>query len=115
MAATPERSGMPGGRDGMDERAPALSFSALLKRYRRAAGLTQAALAERAGYSTIYISKLEEGERRPLPLTIEGLAAALGLDEPERSALVAAARRHRSIPRAPWGSGGGVAGSGQLP
>lgn len=77
----------------MDTAASSLSFAALLKRSRRAAGLTQEELAARVGYSTAYLSKLEQGTRRPLALTVEVLAEALHLAAPERAALAAAARR----------------------
>jgi transcriptional regulator with XRE-family HTH domain len=74
-------------------------FGVLLKRYRRAAGLTQEALAERAGYSTSYLSKLERGEREPLPFTIVTLAEALGLAPDERAALARAAQPARASSR----------------
>lgn len=77
----------------METPASLLSFATLLKRYRREAGLTQEALAERAGYSSAYLSKLEQGARRPLALTVEVLAEVLQLAPPERTALEAAARR----------------------
>ena len=35
------------------------TFGALLKRYRRAAGLSQEGLAERVGYSVGHLSRLE--------------------------------------------------------
>ena len=76
----------------MHEATQTRSFGLLLKRYRRAAGLTQETLAERAGYSTTYLSKLERGERQPLPFTIEALADALGLTPDERAALAHAAQ-----------------------
>jgi transcriptional regulator with XRE-family HTH domain/tetratricopeptide (TPR) repeat protein len=69
-----------------------LSFGALLKRHRRAAGLTQEQLAERAGYSVSYISMLERGERVPVRATVELVADALGLATADSSALEAAAR-----------------------
>ncbi|HEV2462074.1 MAG TPA: AAA family ATPase, partial [Ktedonobacterales bacterium] len=71
-----------------------LSFGALLKRSRRAAGLTQEQLAERAGYSAIFISLLERGERRPVPNTVELLADALALADDLRALLLEAARRY---------------------
>jgi predicted ATPase/DNA-binding XRE family transcriptional regulator len=70
-----------------------MSFGMLLKRYRRAANLTQEMLAERAGYSTTYLSKLERGERQPLALTVVALAEALDLPPKERATLEEAARR----------------------
>jgi transcriptional regulator with XRE-family HTH domain/tetratricopeptide (TPR) repeat protein len=63
----------------------------MLKRYRRAAGLTQEQLAERAGYSVGHISKLESSVRHPVPATVDLLADVLTLTEAERSALQRAA------------------------
>jgi len=77
-------------------------FGALLKRLRRDAGLTQAALAERANYSAVYISMLERGERAPSPLTIDLLARTLDLEPDERAALHAVARRTRAGPTGPY-------------
>src|SRR5690242_10166815 len=77
----------------MNVSTPSLSFGRLLRHYRRAAGLTQEGLAERAGYSAIYLRKLERDERRPLPVTVEVLADALQLDSEERAALQGAAQR----------------------
>ncbi|HEV2235131.1 MAG TPA: helix-turn-helix transcriptional regulator, partial [Ktedonobacterales bacterium] len=71
-----------------------LSFGALLKSYRRALGLTQAQLAERAGYSAIFISSLECGKRRPVSRTVELLAEALALAGDMRTLLLEAARRY---------------------
>jgi len=67
-------------------------FSVLLKRFRRAAGLTQQALAERAGYSAVYVSMLERGQRQPLPATVQLLATALDLSAHDRELLLTAAR-----------------------
>jgi predicted ATPase len=63
----------------------------LLKRLRRAAHLTQEELAERAGFSAVYISMLERGARQPLHSTVALLDDALGLCAEERGALEAAA------------------------
>jgi predicted ATPase/transcriptional regulator with XRE-family HTH domain len=63
------------------------TFGHLLKRYRRAAHLTQEELAERAGYSSHYVSMLERGVRFPQPLTVDVLADALALHQIERAAL----------------------------
>ncbi|HZS93154.1 MAG TPA: AAA family ATPase, partial [Chloroflexota bacterium] len=73
------------------ERTGAERVGALLKSYRRAAGLTQQALAERAGYSVVYVSMLERGERRAQAATIDALSAALGLTAFDRSTLAGAA------------------------
>lgn len=71
--------------------AAGAEFGARLRAYRESAGLTQEALAERAGLSVNAIGLLERGERqRPYPHTISALAAALELDDEERAALAAA-------------------------
>lgn len=73
------------------------SFGVLLRDHRRAAGLTQAELAERAGLSWRGVIGLERGERRsPHHDTVARLAAALGLTDTEHAALLAAARSARS-------------------
>ena len=72
---------------------PAPSVGTLLKRYRRAAGLTQEALAEQAGISADTVSELERGVNlRPRTDTLDRLADALGLAPTERAQLQAAAR-----------------------
>jgi transcriptional regulator with XRE-family HTH domain len=69
------------------------SFGELLRQRRLAAGLTQEALAERAGVSAKAISDLERDPgRTPRLDTIGLLADALGLGPGERAALLAAAR-----------------------
>ena len=73
----------------------------MLKRYRRALGLSQEALAERAGYSVGHISKLESSVRQPVPATVELLADALELGPAERSAFGRAARRTGVVPPGP--------------
>lgn len=51
------------------------SFGTLLRRYREALGLTQEALAQRAGLSARGISDLERGvNRAPQPVTLGLLA-----------------------------------------
>jgi class 3 adenylate cyclase/WD40 repeat protein len=60
-------------------------FAELLRRARRAAGVTQEELAERAGLSARAISALERGvNRAPRRDTLDMLADALGLDAAER-------------------------------
>ncbi len=72
-------------------------FGAMLRRLRLAAGLSQEALAERAGLSTHGISDLERGARTtPRAETLGLLAEALGLGPAERTALATAARPHES-------------------
>jgi transcriptional regulator with XRE-family HTH domain len=65
---------------------PEPTFGALLRRARRAAGLSQEALAERAGISVDTISALErEMTHAPQQDTLERLAAALHLEASERA------------------------------
>jgi predicted ATPase/transcriptional regulator with XRE-family HTH domain len=65
----------------------------LLRRLRLAAGLSQEALAERAGLSAKAVAQLETGKRTaPRAETLGLLAGALALGPEERSALAAAAR-----------------------
>src|SRR5215472_14207614 len=69
------------------------TVGSLLKRYRRAAGLTQEALAERAQISVDTISDLERGVNlRPRTDTIDQLADALHLAPTERAHLHQVAR-----------------------
>jgi transcriptional regulator with XRE-family HTH domain/tetratricopeptide (TPR) repeat protein len=74
-----------------------LAFGIALKRARKAAGLTQAELAERAAFSVVYIGMLERGARQPQRSTVALLADALVLTPTERAALEAAAH----LPSAP--------------
>src|SRR6516164_7100265 len=89
--------------------APMPTFGMLLRRYRRAAGLTQEELAERAGLSPEGISALERGvNRAPRKDTVELLAEALALPERDRAVLENAARRRTE---AQTGSAGLAAGA----
>jgi transcriptional regulator with XRE-family HTH domain len=75
--------------DTGDSRTP--SFGVLLRQMRVAAGLSQQALAERAGLSRKALTALEGGHRRrPRPATVALLAHALDVGPRERAALVAA-------------------------
>jgi WD40 repeat protein/transcriptional regulator with XRE-family HTH domain len=65
-------------------------FGALLRSYRIDAGLTQAALAERAGLSVRAVQHLEAGRGQPYQDTARRLADALPLDDAAREALQAA-------------------------
>jgi tetratricopeptide (TPR) repeat protein/transcriptional regulator with XRE-family HTH domain len=78
-----------------------------LAAYRRRALLTQEQLAERAGVSVRTIRHLEAGQvGRPRSQTLSLLAAALGLTDPERAELVAAAGAIGAPPRpSPAGPG----------
>src|SRR6185437_8710427 len=66
-------------------------FSQDLRRHRLAAGLTQEALAERAGLGVRSIQALERGESRPHRDTARALAAGLGLDQQARATFLAVA------------------------
>lgn len=77
----------------MDSTLP-LAFSTMLRRYRRAAGLTQEAIAARAGVSARNISNLERGvNRAPHQDTVALLAEALALSSAERRVFASAAAR----------------------
>jgi len=78
----------------MDELAETASFGTLLRKYRQRAGLTQTALAERAGLSRRGIADLERGVRKaPYLRTIRQLADALRLLDAERDTLAATVPR----------------------
>src|SRR5437763_1485596 len=80
------------GSAGTGTAAEPTTFGALVRQYRQAAALSQAALAERAGLSTDAISVIERGKRGvPRPDTVARLAQALDLCPEERCALIAAA------------------------
>ena len=91
--------------------APARPVGALLRGHRRAAGLTQEALAERAGLSRRGLQHLEAGDARPYPATLEALAEALDLAPAER-ALLRAALPAAPAPRRPAGPAGAPRGGG---
>src|SRR5215212_6082235 len=80
----------------------AAGFGAVLRRHRLAAGLSQEALAERAGLSVRGLSDLERGVRQaPYPATVARLADALSLDPEARATLVALARRDETSSPSP--------------
>src|SRR5438034_4724715 len=75
------------------------SFGEVLRRCRKAAGLTQEALAERSGVSAQAVSALERGSRRtPHRPTLVMLADALGLSGADRASFTAAGRRSGPAP-----------------
>ena len=85
-------------------------FGELLRQRRLAAGLTQEALAERAGISAKAISDLErDPDRTPRLDTVGLLADALGLDPGGRAGLLTAARPQ---PPDPAGRGAAVRRAG---
>ena len=65
-------------------------FGDLIRQRREAAGLSQRAVAKRAGLNVSYINRLESGERRPRRATILKLAATLGVAGAELDAWFAA-------------------------
>lgn len=101
------------------ERQEHARLGQFIRQYRRAAQLTQEALAERAGVSVYTISNLERGVRHmPRMDTLQLLADALGLtDDTQRQALYEAAQapalacEQRSADR----SSIGMRGCGYLP
>ncbi len=93
-------------------------FATLLRRHRRALGLTQEELAELSNLSRRAVSDLERGERRaPHRATVDLLATALGLDPEDRNALAASVLRvrHRPVPEQPFGTVGEQADVAALP
>jgi predicted ATPase/transcriptional regulator with XRE-family HTH domain len=73
-----------------------LRFGAILRRFRRSAGLTQEALAERARLSVEAVSTLERGTRRaPFAQTLALLAQALELTSADRAIFESAATQAR--------------------
>src|SRR6516164_8820583 len=77
------------------------TFGDLLRQHRLEAGLTQEALAERAGLSVHGIQKLERGVTRPYRDTLERLLAALRLFVDDQVALRTAAGVASRAPRSP--------------
>jgi transcriptional regulator with XRE-family HTH domain len=57
----------------------AISFGARLRQLRTAAGLSQTALAQRAGLTRMAVAHLEMGRRQPTWATAVALADALGV------------------------------------
>jgi non-specific serine/threonine protein kinase len=71
--------------------ATSLTFGDLLRQHRLAAGLTQEALAERAGLSEQGIQKLERGVTHPYRETLQRLLGALTLSVDDQAQLRTAA------------------------
>jgi predicted ATPase/transcriptional regulator with XRE-family HTH domain len=78
---------------------PGTPLAEHLRRHRRAAGLTQSELAERAGLSVYSISNMERGvPHLPRPGTLRLLAAALALSSAEEQAFFEAAHAAEAPP-----------------
>ncbi len=67
-----------------------VSFGSLLRAYRERAGLSQSALARRAGLDPSFINRLESGQRSAERSVAEKLINALGLDPADTDRLLAA-------------------------
>jgi predicted ATPase/DNA-binding XRE family transcriptional regulator len=72
--------------DDQDTLETPASFGVLLRQHRIAAGLTQEAMAERAGLAVRGIQDLEGGRHRPHRQTVKRLARALALSGDRQSA-----------------------------
>src|SRR5690349_18154942 len=89
------QSGRLPAEDSMPTTKP-LSFTDLLRRYRRRSKLTQEELAERAGLSRGTVSLLERGvTQAPQRATVEMLSSALALSSEEAEAFLDTARQWR--------------------
>jgi predicted ATPase/transcriptional regulator with XRE-family HTH domain len=92
-----------------------VAFGDMLKRLRKAAGLTQEELAERAHLSRNAINALERGARQsPRKDTVALLATALALSDEQHSALLGASRLHRLL-AAPTGPDAVIASPLSIP
>jgi DNA-binding SARP family transcriptional activator/DNA-binding XRE family transcriptional regulator len=79
------------GHDG--DNGPESRFGALVRAYRREAGLTQGELAAKTRLSVAALRDIEQGRRhRPRPGTLSALCDALGLDPEHAAKLVSAGR-----------------------
>src|SRR5437879_4488432 len=93
-----------------------LTFGTLLRRHRRAVGLTQEELAERAELSVEAVSALERGiSRAPHRDTIELLMRALQLSDHDRAVFESVARKREEDGSAPAPSPPGHAYPGVAP
>ena len=85
-------SALAGGDNGGVTGEPTAGFGSMLRGLRLSAGLSQEALARRAGLSADAVAALERGRRtRPRAFTLGLLADALALSAAERARLVSAA------------------------
>lgn len=65
-------------------------FGSLLRSFRERAGLSQSALARRAGLDPSFVNRLESGQRSAERAVAEKLVEALALGPPDADALLAA-------------------------
>jgi len=65
------------------------TVGAVIRRERRAQGLTLKGLAERSALSVVYLGEVERGKKYPSALVLERLAEALGLTAADLLELVA--------------------------
>ena len=83
-----------------------VSFGARIRRLRERAGLSQEALAERAGLGVRTLAALERDERRrPHPHTLANLTAALGLSPADCDALLDFPHARESAQKPPRSKG----------
>jgi transcriptional regulator with XRE-family HTH domain/tetratricopeptide (TPR) repeat protein len=78
--------------DGNGSATDDVAFGELLRAYRRAAGLTQEALADAADIAVRTVRNVESGRVAPQQRTAELFADGLGLDDAARARLLGAAR-----------------------
>ena len=76
-----------------DARVLPAAFGRAIRELRTGEGLSQEALAERAGLHRTYIGGIERGERNVSLVNIDLLANALGVDLPTLMAAVERERR----------------------
>jgi DNA-binding SARP family transcriptional activator len=88
---------------------PGSRFGALVREYRREAGLTQHELAARAGLSVAALRDIEQSRRRrPRTSSLDGLVNAFGLDPEQAANLVSVGRdlAGSRLPRPDTGTAG---------
>ena len=65
------------------------AVGAVVRRERRARGMTLKQLAERAIVSVVYLGEIERGKKYPSPIVLERLALALDLATPDLLEMIA--------------------------
>ena len=69
------------------------AVGAVIRRERRARGMTLKELAARAIVSVVYLGEIERGKKYPSPVVLERLASALEMATPDLLMLIAFALR----------------------